>query len=273
MCGLAGVVIGSRKNGRDLDAIKKLFTECLLANEERGREATGAAILNDSAVYVEKAPVTASEFVKSRAYSDFLGLIGPDADIVLGHARKPTKGSPRDNNNNHPIIVGDIIGIHHGMITNDDEIFLEQSELEGRSERRIGSVDSEAIFNLIAGLDSSLSLGEYIWELRDAASRLAGSYTTLFVNRKRPKQLFLLKYDNPISLHYSHDLNALFFSTNYLFLRKTFGKEVVNETLPGKRGYVFHSNLLSDFKSNPMLQFGLKTIKSPHLKNKLQGKQ
>jgi len=263
MCGLAGVLIGDNSNGEVLERIKGLFTMNLLANEERGKEATGVSVLNcDCAFFVKKSPTRASQFIESKSYKNFMNdMVGEEATILLGHTRRPTKGTPDNNDNNHPVVVGDTVGIHNGTITNDDEIFLSKDRRRDRKRRRIGSVDSEAIFALMDEIDPSQPLEGYVEEVRSAASLLVGSYTTMFFNRILPHNIFLLKYDNPISVHYAQDLNSLFFSSGYVFLRRAFGRSVITEALPSKRGYVFDSRLLNERKKQPLLHFALQELK------------
>jgi len=259
MCGLTGVLIGGNPRKRTLEEIGDVFTSSLLANEERGKEATGVASVNSSGeVLMEKSPVRASIFVKGRAYEAFMeNFVEKGSTILLGHTRRPTKGSPSNNANNHPIVVENTIGIHNGTITNDDEIFLSMDRRTDRRRKRIGSVDSEAIFALMEDLDFSKPAENWGKEMREAASLLVGSYTTLFFNRSFPRILFLLKYDKPISIHYSPELNSLFFCSRYVFLRKAFGRSVVTEALPSKTGYVFDAHLLTEYRKTPFMKFDL----------------
>ena len=93
---------------------------------------------------IQKKDVTASRFVR--------GLSIPRvAQTAVLHTRWWTQGSPTNNNNNHPIQVANIVGVHNGGIYNDDELFTEM----GIAERRIAQVDSEAIFATLAyGLET-----------------------------------------------------------------------------------------------------------------------
>ncbi len=263
MCGLAGTLIGGRPNREALEQIKDLFTRNLLANEERGREATGVAVLNrDGSCFVEKTPIKASQFVRGKPYADFMDKrISTDSVILLGHTRRPTKGNPDGNHNNHPIVVGNTVGIHNGTITNDDEVFASRDRRRDKTRRRIGSVDSEAIFALIDEIDSTQPLRKYVQRVKKAVALLVGSYTTLSFNRKSPQVLLLLKYDNPISVHYAPDLQSLFFSSRYIFLRIAFGRSVITEALASKKGYVFDARRLLELGKTPRLQFDLEQVK------------
>ena len=69
------------------------------------------------------------------------------ADELLIHVRDYTKGHPSIPANNHPVRHGPVVGIHNGIIVNDDELLAPYSC--ARSEPRM-TVDSEAIFALAA---------------------------------------------------------------------------------------------------------------------------
>ena len=69
------------------------------------------------------------------------------AHQLLVHVRDYTKGHPSIAANNHPVRHGPVVGIHNGIIVNDDEV-LEPYNC-ARAEPRM-TVDSEAIFALAA---------------------------------------------------------------------------------------------------------------------------
>ena len=55
--------------------------------------------------------------------SSLLNNLEPDTVQVLVHTRAATKGSPRQNVNNHPMYAGSAAVVHNGVISNDDELF------------------------------------------------------------------------------------------------------------------------------------------------------
>ena len=68
------------------------------------------------------------------------------ATEALVHVRDYTKGHPTLLANNHPIRHGSVVGIHNGIILNDEAIF----ERHGIEHAEPGmTVDSEAIFALM----------------------------------------------------------------------------------------------------------------------------
>lgn len=131
MCGIAGASI----NPADTFDVTALTNGLLLGIENRGRHATGVAWTDlEGDTWINKDAIAASTFIRGEHVPD-------RASAVLAHTRWATQGSPKNNDNNHPIDVGGIVGIHNGCIYNDDAIF----EMIG-ADKRIAEVDSEAIF-------------------------------------------------------------------------------------------------------------------------------
>ncbi len=255
MCGIAGILIGKAKQN-DLEQLRALFTANLIANEERGKEATGALVVqSDGSWFLEKAPLDASTFTKTSKYLNLIKKIDNNTTCILGHTRRPTKGSPEDNNNNHPIVFGETIGVHNGTLSNDDEIFL--THVKAGEKSRIGAVDSEAIFALIDEVPRNNGLNKQCLKLSEMSRLLQGSYTSIYIHPNEPSRVYLLKYNNPMSVHYSPQYEALFFSSRYVFLRKAFGRAVITEALPSRYGYVFEAKKIQESGKTPLCAFPL----------------
>jgi glucosamine 6-phosphate synthetase-like amidotransferase/phosphosugar isomerase protein len=138
MCGIAGYSLSAHSSLE-----RTLAAQALLAGiAERGADAVG---------YAYRAPHAADAVVtkqRTRASSLLERIRVPeDANQVLVHVRDYTKGHPSIAANNHPVRHGPIIGIHNGIILNDDDLLGPHSC--ARSEPRM-TVDSEAIFALAA---------------------------------------------------------------------------------------------------------------------------
>ena len=65
---------------------------------------------------------------------------------ALIHVRDFTKGPPEIDANNHPIRHGAVVGIHNGVIENDDALLARYGITREEPEM---TVDSEAIFALV----------------------------------------------------------------------------------------------------------------------------
>jgi glucosamine 6-phosphate synthetase-like amidotransferase/phosphosugar isomerase protein len=114
MCGIAGFSLDG-----DATIDRTLAAQALLAGiAERGADAAG---------YAYRSPGTTVSLHKQRtgasALLDTVSL--PSATTqALVHVRDFTKGHPTILANNHPIRHGSIVGIHNGIVVNDEEIFL-----------------------------------------------------------------------------------------------------------------------------------------------------
>src|SRR5213078_5370199 len=113
MCGIAGYSLRSRSKIDRTRAAQSL----LAAIAERGADAVG---------YAYRAPGDAyPTVVKQRTPASMLLeriSVPAAAGQLLVHVRDYTKGHPSIAANNHPVRHGPVVGIHNGIITNDDEL-------------------------------------------------------------------------------------------------------------------------------------------------------
>src|SRR6476646_5319180 len=138
MCGLAGYSLHPRSSLE-----RTLGAQALLAAiAERGADAVGYAYRapEDTYATVVKQRTPASQLLERVS-------VPATASQLLVHVRDYTKGHPSIAANNHPVRHGPVVGIHNGIITNDDEVLAPHSC--SRSEPRM-TVDSEAIFAVAA---------------------------------------------------------------------------------------------------------------------------
>jgi glucosamine 6-phosphate synthetase-like amidotransferase/phosphosugar isomerase protein len=170
MCGIAGY---SADRASRMD--RTLTAQALFASiAERGSDAVGYAYRQDEGgVVVHKQRTGASELLESVA-------IPCDATDSLLHVRDYTKGHPSLAANNHPIRHGAVVGIHNGIVANDDDIFDRHGF--GRAEPGM-TVDSEAIFALV---DANGPRPETLEELY-------GSMATAWLDEREPEVLHLAR--------------------------------------------------------------------------------
>ena len=149
MCGIAGYSV-ERSSGID----RTLAAQALLAGiADRGADAVGVACrrAGAAAVAVRKQRTGASALIDDLA-------LPADAAQVLLHVRDYTKGHPTIEANNHPIRHGAVVGVHNGIIENDDALFRAHGIERAAPEM---TVDSEAIFALVhARPNDPSALGE-----------------------------------------------------------------------------------------------------------------
>ena len=170
MCGIAGYSLsGSSTVERTLAA------QALLAGiAERGADAVGYAL---------RSPGAAVEIHKQRSGASALleQVVLPElAAEVLVHVRDYTKGHPRIEANNHPIRHGAVVGVHNGIIFNDDELMLEHGFERAEP---LMTVDSEAIFALAEAHNGR----------PEALEQLRGSMATGWLDDRRPGTVFLAR--------------------------------------------------------------------------------
>ena len=168
MCGIAGYSLSAGSEvGRTLAA------QALLAGiAERGADAVGYAYRSPGDPYpvVRKQRTPASDLLDRVAIPD-------DATQVLVHVRDYTKGHPSIAANNHPVRHGPVVGIHNGIILNDDELLAPFSC--ARAEPRM-TVDSEAIFAVAAHSRNDPR----------ALETLAGAMAAAWLDRREPETVF-----------------------------------------------------------------------------------
>src|SRR5438105_8159497 len=170
MCGIAGYsLVASSPLERTLTA------QALLAGiAERGADAVGYAHRSPGeGVIVHKQRSGASALLEQ------IRIPAP-ATQVLVHVRDYTKGHPTIAANNHPIRHGAVVGIHNGIIFNDEELLAEHGITRAEPEM---TVDSEAIFALAEKADGHAG----------ALEQLRGSMATAWLDERRPDVVFLAR--------------------------------------------------------------------------------
>jgi glucosamine 6-phosphate synthetase-like amidotransferase/phosphosugar isomerase protein len=192
VCGIVAVLLYPRPRPDDMwQALCAVFACALISNEERGQAATGLAVVQaDGHAQVYKQPIRASQFVETQSYRDLMAEVGPTTTLILGHTRLPTQGSPGNPDNNHPIEVGPVLGVHNGHIGNDAELF-DRWKLPRRAE-----VDSEIIFQMLAALSPQSLNGAYLPKVSECLAQMEGQFTFLALDRRCPSHLLVLKHEN-----------------------------------------------------------------------------
>jgi glucosamine 6-phosphate synthetase-like amidotransferase/phosphosugar isomerase protein len=170
MCGIAGYSLGARSS-----VDRTLAAQALLAGvAERGADAVGYAYGGaPGSVAVYKQRAGASAMLDSM-------IVPHDAGHVLVHVRDYTKGHPTIAANNHPIRHGWVVGVHNGIIENDEEIFARPWFSRAEPEM---TVDSEAIFALVDRWPGNAAVLE---ELR-------GAMATAWLDERDPSTLHVAR--------------------------------------------------------------------------------
>jgi len=178
LCGIAGYSLDPQSRVE-----RTLAARALLAGiAERGADAVGYAYRGPGspiAVHKQRSGATALlERIR----------VPEDATKLLVHVRDYTKGHPSLSANNHPIRHGPVVGIHNGIIENDDELFA-RHQID-RAEPGM-TVDSEIIFAL-----AEVSRGR----TAAALEQLFGTMATAWLDEGRPELLVARGLGRPLWL-------------------------------------------------------------------------
>src|SRR6266540_4839115 len=163
MCGIAGYSLQPTSR---ID--RTLAAQALMAAiAERGGDAVGYAYRSEAgSVAVHKQRRCAIALLERIE-------VPRNATEALIHVRDYTKCHPTIAANNHPIRHGAVIGVHNGIILNDEEIFAEYGF--ERAEPHM-TVDSEAIF----------ALAELTGSRARELERLRGSMASAWIDERKP---------------------------------------------------------------------------------------
>jgi glucosamine 6-phosphate synthetase-like amidotransferase/phosphosugar isomerase protein len=194
LCGIAGYCLGLESRIERTVAARAL----LAGIAARGADAVG---------YAYRSPGSPISVHKQRsgatALLDRIG-VPQDSTQLLVHVRDYTKGHPSLTANNHPIRHGAVVGIHNGIIENDDELFS-QHGIE-RAEPSM-TVDSEIIFAL-----AERSRGRTAQALQE----LYGSMATAWLDEGRSELVLARGLGRPLWL--GRRKHELFFASTRLAL-------------------------------------------------------
>jgi amidophosphoribosyltransferase len=203
VCGLCGVILSpGRRSPEDWSVITNIFTDLLLANEVRGRHASGVAtVASDGRHQLYKAPVPASDLIEHPKYWSVVGGVNERTTILMGHTRWPTVGDLRPANC-QPLRTGHLVSTTNGTVTNHRELASRYGI------KRIGQVDSEVLFRLAL---RAWSRRGWAGRMVDLMGEIEGTAAVITVSKERPEEVLLLRRGRPLSLASVPELQAVFY--------------------------------------------------------------
>ena len=229
MCGIVGALafegLEGDKELANRESMINLFTEILQVTHKRGEDATGVSSLFDNGDFmIQKHGIGSQEFISqyggtTKDYDGFIKLCRTNKaalNIMIGHCRKSSVGNTTDNENNHPIKAGEIVGIHNGTLKNQDIIF-EKSGFE-----RDGEVDSEAIFRLLQAYTDNGKEPFTIGAIKETVSRLEGTFSVLAYNINNPYQVAAFRDGRPMEFALIRPLKILLIASERVFIEQAF---------------------------------------------------
>lgn len=177
MCGIIGYVGNRPAQQIILDGLKRL--------EYRGYDSSGIAVLDGSALRIQKA-VGKLNVLEASIKEPLSGTVG------VGHTRWATHGSPTEENA-HPHEADGVVVVHNGIIENYLSL---KEELVDEGCLFRSETDTEVICHLIRG---ALSKGMGFEEaVRESLLKLKGSYGLVVLWRKEPERIVAARKESPL---------------------------------------------------------------------------
>ncbi len=172
MCGIGGFY-DLRHGEHALELFKSIA--------DRGMHASGFAVWSQEYDYplVMKRPYSSRQWAREMVFP-----FNRPSKVLLLHTRYATQGDKQNLDNNHPILYGNTILTHNGVLQNDDEVFRLLNC------KRHAQVDSEA-------LAAAIELKGIQW----AVDHCRGSMSIAWIDKTKPNTLNLFTNGlNPLVL-------------------------------------------------------------------------
>ena len=195
MCGLYG--FSSYNDLVDTNTLNQLHKALAYYSMERGRDATGAAIIRKNRIIIHKAAVPANKFRFT---------VPNDVRIVMGHTRHTTQGGAKHNFNNHPWLGKTQNGTyfafaHNGILTNDyrlkEQFHLPKTKIQ---------TDSYVGLQLLERCQS-LNFDS----IRSMAEEVEGGFSFTILDNN--SNLYLVKGDSPLTIIHFKRLNIYVYAS------------------------------------------------------------
>lgn len=164
MCGIVGVA----SNGPMLPVMKDFFQSLLFHDVVRGHHATGVAAIDTlkSTLTVEKKAVASPLFLEDKEVMENLFNFKHDFNIYIGHNRWATSGAKDDDNNAHPFVHGNIVGVHNGSLRNQ-RLLDDHAKFVVDSDNLYYHLNKNGLTDTVAKADGAFAL---VWFNRDENS-------------------------------------------------------------------------------------------------------
>ena len=230
MCGIFGMAFQKGHNMTNAEEIKYVLDSLLIESQARGSHASGVAFVSQEKVVVTKSNIPATKLIETDSYKEsarrclyLVDDVGPDRvhrrpTIILGHTRFKTKGTPENHHNNHPIVTNKVIGVHNGVITNDDALFERFTKKFSDTFVRRARVDSEIIFRLIDHYSNVID-HNMTKSIKATSRMLEGGYACATVNVRAPHMLWLFRCTMPIEIIHYPTRGLIIFASSSRFIR------------------------------------------------------
>jgi glucosamine 6-phosphate synthetase-like amidotransferase/phosphosugar isomerase protein len=250
MCAIFGIGL-LRNHDIDYTVISGVVTRLAHAAQACGRDATGLAFTTEKEISIFKHNVKAANFTQLPEYGLELKRFLTEKDdenrlvSILGHCRHKTKGTEKNPLNNHPIETGNIVGVHNGVISNDDNLFNKYRHSIGRR----AQVDSEIIFALIdyfskINIRNANEYNPTTKALQDATDVFTGSLACAMVDARTPNNIWIWRRHNPVDVRYFKKEGLFIWATRAEMIRSSIEFTELSDPetidIPYKEGICFN---------------------------------
>ena len=206
MCGIFGAVFSNKSKIREKD-INKIIDFLSLFSETRGRDSSGFAFVNSVSkdINVLKSNQKVSSLIRSKKFQNLEDSLLKSFKIsgqlsFIGHSRLVTHGSHLNQFNNQPVVKGNVITVHNGIIVNYKKLWDNNNDISQKYQ-----IDTE-VFNSL--LDYYMADNSFIDAFKLSLSNIKGTvslavyhkfnnFLTLYTNNR---SLYLLTNNSGISI-------------------------------------------------------------------------
>lgn len=205
MCGIVGYCGGGDTRSVLIEGLKKL--------EYRGYDSAGLALQVKENLTIHKTAGSVAALERALPRDG-------TADSGIGHTRWATHGPPTDQNAHpHESCDGKIALVHNGIIENHRAL-RQELEADGRHH-----FSSETDTEVLAHLVEKYYEGDLLSAVRQALSRVEGSYALVVMTAHEPGLLVCARRDSPLVVGFgkgenfvASDIPALLHHTRHIFV-------------------------------------------------------
>lgn len=185
MCGIVGYIGKQETAPVLLRGLKRL--------EYRGYDSAGLAVVSDGSLNIIRRQGNLANLEEALATNKMDGRLG------IGHTRWATHGRPSEENA-HPHVDcgGRIAVVHNGIIENWHQL---RGELSSRGHIFKSETDTETLAHLV----EEHYKGDLLKAVKEALSKVRGSYAVAVISSDQPDVLIAARKDSPLVLGITAD--------------------------------------------------------------------